>query len=118
MEYCFKSSKMKRLYTDKTMPTPRILTEDIVVNYVLTVNAVEKAAKIGDISHVKSWDFEYIGGVRKKNAAIVDGEYSMRLTKKWRLHMYILWTDPPACSVGKFTFLCISNHYSKTERWP
>ena len=123
MEFDFSCDGMKGLYTgDPPIPMPVILNDDIVHNYVLVVAAIDGARTINDVSRRdNSLNFEYMEGTRKKRGGFVQAEYSMRLTGKWRVIVYIAWTNKD-CSIGHVTFEYISKHYaksySKTERWP
>ena len=123
MEFDFRSEEMKQLYTgEPPIPTPDILTDDIVRNYVLVVAAIDSARTINDVSRRdNSLNFEYMEGTRKKLGLFSQADYSMKLTGKWRVIIHIIWTNKD-CSIGHVTFEYISKHYaksySKTERWP
>lgn len=121
MEFDFGSKDMEQLYTGvPPIPMPSILNDDIVRNYVLVVNAIGISRTINDVSRRdNSLNFEYMEGTRKKSGLFSQADYSMALTRKWRVIVHIVWTNKDS-SIGHVTFKYISSHYgkSKTKRWP
>ena len=79
------------------------LPQPIVDKFFATIQKIEAAIDIYDLTNDRGLNFEKLKGTESK--------YSMRLNRQYRLEMEVLWeNDPP--TKGVFVLLTISNHYA------
>ena len=92
--YGWKLKKLKRKYR---------LPEDIIDKFFARIQQIEAANDIYDLWKDKGLNFEKLQGYESR--------YSIRLKLKYRLEMIVEWQNNEN-SVGEFSIIEISNHYS------
>ena len=94
--------ELEKLFTTGTSKK-LALPADIAEKFFATVQKIESAKNIYDLWADSGLKFEKLRG--KGNY------YSMRLSKKYRLVMEVLWQNEKK-TLGEFILKTISNHYS------
>ena len=102
MDVSIDDKELEKLYTtgnSRKLALPR----DIADRFLATVQKIESAKNIYDFWADPGLKFEKLQGKGQR--------YSMRLSKKYRLEMEVIWQDEKK-TVGDFVLKTISNHYS------
>ena len=100
MEVEIYDKELLKLYS--TGRTKKIkIPENIKKKFLMRINIIQAAANIYDLWEDKAAKFKEIKGENK---------YSMRLNRKYRLEMEVIWEDENK-TVGTFIITKISKHY-------
>lgn len=102
MEVNIDDKELEKLYTSGKSRKLK-LPNQVIDKFFATIQKMEAAEDINDLRADKGLRFEKLKGHENR--------YSMRLTIKYRLEMRIDWEND-ICTIGIFTLLSISNHYS------
>jgi len=102
MDFRFDNKDLEKLYTEGKSRKYR-LPEDIIDKFFARIQQIEAANDIYDLWKDKGLNFEKLQGYESR--------YSIRLKLKYRLEMIVEWQNNEN-SVGEFSIIEISNHYS------
>ena len=101
MQIDFKNKHLIQLYQDgKSRKYP--LPEEVLSKFFMRIQQLEAAATIHDLWKTPSLNFEKLQGYENK--------YSIRLDRKWRLEVEIIWEDREKTK-GTVYIVEISKHY-------
>lgn len=101
MEITFTNKKLEKLYETGSSNKYK-LEKAVITSFFEVVAILESSKDIYDLWKLPSLKFEKLQGHENK--------YSARLTQKWRLEMFINWTNEIK-SIGIIGIEDISNHY-------
>ncbi|MBW6459764.1 MAG: type II toxin-antitoxin system RelE/ParE family toxin [Bacteroidales bacterium] len=101
MEVAFANKELIKLY--ETGHARKLkLPDHIIEKYFATIQKIEAATSIYDLSADIGLNFKRIKGY--------ENQWSMRLSGKYRLQMEIQWQDEKQ-TIGTFNLTDITNHY-------
>tara|TARA_R110000868_G_scaffold306734_3_gene568096 strand:+ start:25471 stop:25782 length:312 start_codon:yes stop_codon:yes gene_type:complete len=103
MDVDCQNKKLLKLYETGKSTNKYRLTQEIIDNFVMRVDALISAKNIYDLWNHPALNFEKLKGANDK--------FSLRLNNQYRLEISIEWTNKEK-TVGKINVLDISNHYS------
>ena len=101
MEVTFKNKHLEELYSTGQSKKYKKVPVDVIRKLPRAVNVLEHIAVIQDLWSYPGYNFENLQGVN---------QYSMRLSRTWRLIMEIDWTNPER-TVGVIGLEDLSHHY-------